>query len=219
MALLIWKGPSEFDGKPVVLALTLGSQNSKTGDCDTLWVLDEFEFPHAIGTEATCGTCSIKTTCYVCPHTKANVFKALRGKDIEPMPVPSKPRMLRVTGAGDLGAIPPLVVRDLLKRPYRFVGYTHAWRARPDLRSYCMASVETEADMFEAHMLGWRTFRVVPEFADDKVLADNETWCRSHKGLQCNRCLQCTGTSGSGPSFAIRAHGYRRRNLERGEKA
>jgi hypothetical protein len=61
---------------------------------------------------------------------------------------------------GDPAAVPFHIWQALQHSMQSGTAYTHAWRAFPELASFCMASVDTAEERIQAKMLGFRTFRV-----------------------------------------------------------
>lgn len=217
MATIVWQGTSEFDGVAVTLAVTDGSVNAKTGDCPQAFVLETDRSPadceRAQDEAATCGTCPHRRggslgDCYVVRfQSPGTVYSSL----------PNAPHgavtgdTLRLSAFGDAGAVPADVVSALCSGFRRVIGYTHAWRTRPDLRKWCTASCETEADVLEARARGWNTFRMLYNGAP----LDIEGEClNSTKGLKCVECGLCKGRESGKPySVFIRAHGARSAKL------
>ncbi len=78
------------------------------------------------------------------------------------------------------------------------------------LRRYCMASVDTPAELALARRKGWKTFRVRN---DDEPLEAHEFVCpaseEAGKRRQCETCLACCGGEWNGKTVTpvIRAHG------------
>jgi hypothetical protein len=75
-------------------------------------------------------------------------------------------KFVRLGTYGDPAAVPVDVWRALLRDASGHTGYTHQWQnpALPnlsELRSLCMASVDTAQEAALATQLGWRYFRVV----------------------------------------------------------
>lgn len=85
--LILYHGPSAFDGEPIVALLTAGSANKKTGPMPTVWVLhaeiDPWEAVRVGADKAVCGDCPQRKTaptrdapqCY----TYGNVLRAAAG--------------------------------------------------------------------------------------------------------------------------------------------
>lgn len=101
-------------------------------------------------------------------------------------------------------------------------------RCDPDLKRYCMASVDTPEEREEAQGLGWRTFSVTPHLAlqiDMEKIETEDILCpatnqhitskRIGKGLApvtCSNCMLCRGTSAPAPSIWEVAHGTNKEN-------
>jgi len=220
---ILWRGPSIFDGVEIVViatGLTNRTANDKTGDEIQTWILFVSMHPsEAIKTGADvsiCGDCKHrpqsldvakgktlpKRSCYVRMDAPASVWKCFnRGgyAHIDDYPRAHDlmgDRMRRIGSYGDPAAVPLSVWKmyvgswDDTKR----TGYTHQWRNSPELKPYVMASVDTEAEYWEARELGWRTFRIKGE--DDAMLR-GEFGCpaseEQDKRLNCDTCGACDG--------------------------
>lgn len=218
--MLIYKGPSKLNGKPIVAILTLESNNAKTGNMGQLWILPQRSAPVTASQtgydEAVCGNCSLRHflggACYVNQgRGPQGVWKAWRGGKyfdncaLKPFDFMRGIRV-RLGAYGDPAALPFKVIRKLLeitRAPW--TGYTHQWRACDRrLKPILMASCDSPADYAKAKAKGWRTFRVVADYDD---MVDNERVCAydSH-GTQCRDCVACHG--GKGADIAIKVHGY-----------
>jgi len=91
-------------------------------------------------------------------------------------------------------------------------------RCDPDLKTYCMASVDTPEERAEAQALGWRTFMVVPFYEDhgtiNQIHGRHEILCPAtdphpKRNATCATCLLCRGTSASAPSIWGSVAGHR----------
>jgi hypothetical protein len=219
--LVLYQGPSLFDGAPIVVIVTFVTTNQKTGDVLQTWILRQDVAPNEALREgldvSVCGTCRHRgqggrgRTCYVIPYQaplmiwrtwKAGGYPEFSGT------APFEGRVLRVGSYGDPCAVPMEAWLPALGASQAHVGYTHAWRtADPAWRHFVMASVESEAEAREAWELGWRTFRAtLPEALP---VARQEITCPSERGVHCEKCRLCAGTSKpSARSIAIPVHGY-----------
>lgn len=124
-------------------------------------------------------------------------------------------KFVRLGTYGDPAAVPVDVWRALLRDASGHTGYTHQWQnpALPnlsELRSLCMASVDTVQEAKLAAELGWRYFRVVikpeptpPELKESLCPASAE----AGRVLKCEQCLACAGANGRRGSIYIPAHG------------
>ena len=85
-----------------------------------------------------------------------------------------------------------------------------------------MYSADSTKDAQQAHAKGYRTFRVIPVATytaqGSKALLNNEILCpaskENDKGITCNQCKLCTGSSSAGKSIAIVAHGTSRNKFK-----
>lgn len=224
--MILYEGPSRLDGEPIV-AIATGldrpSANSKTGHMIQTWILRSDQHPSmAVRSGAdvsVCGTCPHRSaasggwgSCYVrVPQAPAGVWRAYERGSYARATTPrerreiGRGRLIRLGAYGDPGAVPLAVWRDLLRYASGWTGYTHAWRSRPGLRTYLMASVDSPEEGRDARARGWRTFRVTPR---DGAPGPGEISCPAEAGLTtCDRCQLCRGTSVRARSITIRAHG------------
>jgi hypothetical protein len=244
---ILYQGPSELDGEPIVCiatGFTKASANVKTGAEIQTWILRADLNPYAAtqsGADASiCGSCrhrgaivpvaqnlqppsgegnltrNVGRTCYVriTMGGPAAVWRAYRAgayreASWDTIRAALAGRMLRLGSYGDPAAVPAEIWQDLCAVTAAHTGYTHQWRARPDLRALCMASVDTIAEYKEAKLAGWRTFRVRSLAAEP--LAGEVTCPASaeagHK-TTCSACKACGGTSARARAdIVIAAHG------------
>lgn len=104
----------------------------------------------------------------------------------------------RIGAWGDPAAVPVEVWEDLLVVVGQWTAYTERWREVPSKgwSDWCMASCKTPEERFEAHRLGWRTFRVR---AEGEAILQGERTCpaadesRSHGKATCAVCHLCDG--------------------------
>lgn len=226
---IIYRGPSRINGKPIVVVVTglnRGSKNGKTGEMVQVFILaDKVKPSKALSTgedEAVCGDCPHRLvngsgTCYVNPcHGPDGVMRAIVNKtynQVAPIVAANlvEGRVVRLGAYGDPAAVPIDVWDALLTKAAGWTGYSHQWRraiAR-GLNRYCMASVETPKQHAYAIRKGWRTFRI-RENADDELLK-GEIVCpasaEAGKRLSCQECKACSGGNVQRASVAIIAHG------------
>jgi hypothetical protein len=118
-------------------------------------------------------------------------------------------KAVRLGTYGDPAAVPARIWEALISLSNGHTGYTHQWRTHPELKSLCMASVDTVNDMHEARAQGWRTFRVdgthVIGAQKGEVLCPASK--EAGKKLTCEQCLACCGADGRKGSIYIPAHG------------
>ena len=78
---LVYNGPSWFTGEPIVGIITLGSENDKTGNVNSLWILREDSHPVENDDEAICDECPLRggQGCYVIrAHGSASVWTSYK---------------------------------------------------------------------------------------------------------------------------------------------
>lgn len=229
--MIIYEGPSQLDGAPIVAIVLPGSStNRKTGDMVQTYILRADMAPiDAVnsGADASiCGTCphrgtvqngrNVNRTCYVnLGHGPRAVYDAyLRG--IYPRVTVGDAaravagRLVRLGTYGDPAAVDVSIWARLVASAAGHTGYTHQWRERPEFRGIVMASADSETDARDAHAAGWRTFRVAMPNAAARLA--NEAICpasaEAGKKLTCATCLACHGAAGGRRgSIVIQAHG------------
>lgn len=239
---VLWEGPSEIDGGPILLVASnltgtrVGSHlNRKTGDTVATWILRQdvspFDALKSRADVSICGTCPLRPqgppgtmkmrACYVHPGMADNIWQAWRrGRyqriaDLPPEPLGG--RVVRLGSYGDPAALPRYVLDHILSGTRGHLGYTHAWRRRPDLKDVVMASVDSPEEQEEARTAGWRTFRT--RLADERLLPGEIVCPASAEGGRRTTCLRCQlcdgaharrGVRDGDPrrSIAIIAHGW-----------
>lgn len=224
MAIVVYRGPSLYDPSVTIRAvLVTDSANSKTGNMGQLFILHDAIAPHIAqrsgADSAVCGSCPLRPAasggCYVLTFQgPLSTWKATTGQAVAGAGQVARAlrgKTLRLGAYGDPAALPIHVIQHLTRLVQgRATGYTHGWRNRPDLRSFCMASVETTAGAIEATNAGWRTFRVTTDAAPQLA---SEILCPSER-VTCSQCLLCRGSSLRARSVTIPAHGaFSRRAL------
>ena len=223
-SLVVYRGPSAYDPSVTIRAVLVpDSDNSKTGNMAQLFILRDDVAPHTAQKtgqdSAVCGSCPLRPAmsggCYALTFQgPLSTWKATTGKPVAgagEIARALRGRTLRLGAYGDPAALPIHVIAHLARIVGgKATGYTHGWRNRPDLRKFCMASVETTAQALEATSQGWRTFRVTTPNAPR---LSSEILCPSDK-VSCSKCLLCRGASLSARSITIPAHGtFARRAL------
>jgi hypothetical protein len=214
---VLYEGPSELDGFPIVVIATMSTANAKTGDMVQTWILRSDMSPveaSKVGADASiCGDCPqrwhLGGACYVnIGQAPGAVYRAYK-RGAYPLGDPAtvgEGRKVRLGAYGDPAAVPATVWRALVSRALGHTGYTHQWRHAP-LRDLCMASVDTQAEWEAAQRTGWRTFRVT---SPTDLLEPGEIECPSDaRGKTCAQCMACDGAPrGNGQvSIAITVHG------------
>lgn len=230
-SVVIWRGPSRYDGAQIRAVLTFESRNEKTGNMVQLSVLSDTVPPFGAqktGVDrSTCGECPLRPAngggCYVVSYRLTTLWDQTRNVPIVPLAsvrARLKGRKLRLGAYGDVAALPPHLVRVIVDAvgARNVTGYTHGHRALgmagiAHLRDVCMLSVETERDALIAQKHGWRTFRAKPKGA---VNLPSEITCPAALGkAHCVACGLCRGAALSAKSVAIEVHGYTWKSAER----
>jgi hypothetical protein len=225
---IVYRGPSLLNGMPIVVVALAVSNNTKTGNIAQTYILpDHGERPTEAlqsGADASvCGDCKHRPvnagTCYVVVRQgTTRVWRSLQEHqypdlcdylDIAADILTGQ--MIRLGTYGDPAAVPVGIWREITSRADAWIGYTHQWRlsAANALKPFCMASVDSPAEMDLARALGWRTFRV--RLAHEP-LEHRESICPAsdeagHK-VQCTQCRVCDGNRRNlKGSIAIVVHG------------
>lgn len=205
---VLYRGPSEFDGSPIVLVASgfSGAKNSKTGaGLIQTYIIREDMTPREAslsGADASiCGRCPHQgehdvdgnlipatRSCYVnLAHGPRMTHDALtRGRYVDMTQANPKEiarlfrgRKVRMGAYGDPAAVPYHVWEAVLSDVDGITGYTHAWREYPHFNQWVMASCDNSDERVEAKFLGFRTFRVAP--VTDWVKEEREVLCPASK--------------------------------------
>ena len=222
---VIYKAPSNFDAKPIVVIAVWSSKNSKTGDMLQTYILRSDIDPRDANKwgedESICGQCQHRgtptldptkalaeeRTCYVTmgqgPLIVFNEFIAGKYPVASPRAVGAG-RRVRIGTYGDGAAAPDYVWSELLSEAEGHTAYSHNGG---DPQRY-MVSADTLAQAQGAWANGYRTFRVVRDVSD---IRKNEVLCPASKEAghktTCAACLLCGGASVKAKSIAIPVHG------------
>ena len=243
---VVYRGPSLLTGDPILVAVsgvTYASANTKTGPVAQAYILHARQSPieavRSGGDRAICGDCPLRGNetgaargCYVEWYRgPQNVWKGLPGYQERLTPAQRARwatealagRVLRLGAYGDPAAVPAAVWWDLVTPTRAWLGYTHQWRRFPELRLFCMASVDTEVEAREARAAGWRYFRVGSFAGGEQRLLDREIICpASDEGghrVTCEQCRLCMGASKVAKDIRILPHGYGARLAKQGRLA
>lgn len=221
---ILWEGPSNYDGAPIVIiatGFTDSSENGKTGSMIQTWILRQDMPPHhafMIGFGASvCGNCPHagynENTCYVrwyqAPLSVWNCYK--RGNYL---PIGDDWHLfddvcLRLGSAGDPAMAPAEAWTEAILRSTKHTGYTHQWRQdwAQWLKGIVQASCDGFADYLEATAHGWRTFLVTPSGTPDP--AGTVHCAASYERGQKTNCAACALCDGKTANVVIHAHGSR----------
>jgi hypothetical protein len=228
--MIVYEGPSQLDGAPIVVILTLGSRNSKTGAMAQTWIMRSDLEPHAaVGSghdSSVCGDCPRRpllarangeTSCYVRTfQAPLSVYRAYR-RGIYPrialgdLAALLSGHRVRIGSYGDPAAAPLEVWRAIAGAAEAHTGYSHQWRQQrfADYAELLMASVDSTVEALEAMALGWRYFRVAPR--GDRAKLEREISCPASKEsvakTTCGACRACGGLAARAKvSIVIQAH-------------
>lgn len=225
---ILYEGPSELDGAPIVVIATgfrQASANRKTGALIQTYILRSDIAPmaaiHAGKDSSICGQCPHRgaagngsgRSCYVrVEQGPTVVYKAYRAGKYAPILSHTvfNGRFVRLGAYGDPAAAPIDVWKMATYAASGWTGYTHQWRTADHLKPYVMASVDNIAEATEATGAGWRTFRVAMPRDAARIL--NEVVCpaseEAGRKLTCLDCRACSGVkTGRRGSIVIKAHG------------
>lgn len=205
---VLYEGPSQLDGSPIVAILTgvqSASNNEKTADMLQVWILPRDVSPvEAVKTgddSSVCGDCRHRPTnggsCYVKVfHGPRSVWSAYqRGRYSRDF----KPEMLegaivRFGSWGDPAAVPWRVWAPMVAHCASWTGYTHQWKNLPEQWAGAfMASTDGPGEYWEAKGKGWRCFHVgrIPDAPIRTCPASEEAGYQ----LTCDACRACNGTA------------------------
>lgn len=235
--ILLWKGPSQLNGKPIMVVATgfKRSKNEKTGNMLQTWVLSDEDNPlNAVksgAAQSVCGHCPLGGrlqpdgtyklgVCYInLIQGPQNVYRAIQQGSYERLNRRRHARFfqgrpIRFGSYGDPVAAPLELWEWLASLASHHTGYTHQFRhCSPAYGRLLMASCETEADRVCAHNLGYRTFRVRHT---EQPLLPGEIICpaseEAGKVRTCENCRACHGNPSGQPGradVAIIAHGLK----------
>ena len=223
---VLYDGPSQLDGKPIICIATLKTSNRKTGDMVQTWIMrsdiNPVEASQTGDDASVCGTCPHKPTalgsCYVNLGQAPNqVFNSFH-REIYPRFDAKKHgqhisnRKIRLGAYGDPAAVPFEVMAEFAKLGIGHTGYTHQHTHKHfDNRyfSLVMASADTPKQSLKLQALGAKTFRVA---LPDDGLFDHEIECLSDSdGINCADCLKCDGQT---QNIAIAVHGSRSKKFK-----
>jgi hypothetical protein len=235
---VIYEGTG-MDAGPIACVVILESRNQKTGPCLQQYIFRaDLPPPEAAarGLDASCcGNCglrgrverlpgqpfeltrNVERECYLLLWREVlQVWREYHAGHYPRFTHPGSIRALgygravRLGAYGDPAAVPRYVHEELIADARLALGYTHQWRSRPDLKAFCMASVDSVAEAAEALALGWRCYRTV-RVGDVEQLA-GEVICpgsvEAGQRLTCIECRHCDGArTGRNGSVCIRVHG------------
>lgn len=219
---VLWEGPSNYDGAPIVVIATGFddvSSNSKTGAMIQTWILRQDVKPNEAFRDglgmSVCGDCRHAgyndATCYViwyqAPLSIWNCYKRGNYAKIGDNWQLFDDSILRLGSAGDPGMVPQHVWTEPILRSKKHTGYTHQWRQdyAQYLKGICQASCDGFQDYLQATAMGWHTYLVIPPTIADPA---NSVHCAAsdERGNKTN-CSICSLCDGNTANVVIHAHG------------
>lgn len=231
--MILWQGPSQIDGKPIVLIgikPKKGKANKKTGGMIQTYILRGDIAPlSALKTGddvSICGDCKHRPanlgTCYVAVFQGPTmVWNKYQKNGYSTLSLKQgaewlRDGLVRLGAYGDPAAVPFEVWHSLLRYTATWTGYTHQWHLEQfqEFSEYCMASCDTLEELKQAQDKGWRTFTITQKdlATVDPMVKSKAFLCpaseEAGKKIQCESCLACSGTGGSNTaSVYIPVHG------------
>jgi len=217
------------ENKTIAVIATTGTRNrkiSRDGSAAQVWIVDKSTRcgeSRLTGRDSktVCRGCPLSSNrgCYVSARTVTTVQKAYwAGKRPSAKPADYSAlfagRYVRLGAYGNPSLLPLSKLEKVAKTAIAHTGYFHDWNLMSPKRArkygrFLMASCEpSNAD--KAKKMGLRTFTT--RKAGDKLPSD-EIWCPSDRGVTCDQCRLCAGTSNAGAkNIAIAVHGYQATN-------
>ena len=221
-SVLLYSGPSQIDGAPIIVVATSDSKNEKTGKLIQTWIMrSDIDPKTATKTghdTSVCGNCAHKPTnykaadvpeCYVLSHkAPLSIYKAYhRGRyctDVSQLPDAD----IRFGSYGDPVAAPIEVwtgvkhsLELMYNRKFKHTGYSHQWKeayAQP-YKGLLAASCDSVIDILAAYKLGWVPFAVSVDAIAYKAMQQiGLAACPASKernySKQCVDCMACSGS-------------------------
>ena len=220
---IIYEGKSQLNGENIVAIVTMKSDNIKTGNMASMWILNADIKPTQASKEgkdaSVCGDCKHRAVnngaCYVTlHHAPLQVFKSYKKGNY---PIANDMTIfegmkVRFGAYGDPSAIPTQILASIKAVVKNNTSYTHQWKQGDKvLKQVSMASVDSIEEQKQAVAEGWRTFRVT---ADLKDIQDNEIICpNTTRNVQCVDCGLCAGNSVGAKNIVIKVHGAKKKRF------
>ena len=222
LGVILYQGPSQLDGSPIVVIATFASRNEKTGNMIQTWILQQKIDPvNSVKNgldKSVCGDCRFSSGrgCYVNVGQAPLAVWSGYHRGIYPAYNPAthaelfSGRRIRVGSYGDPAAVPVEFFHRILARCTGHTGYTHQWRIHPEYQGMLQASCDNAEDYDVATKGGWKCFTVIPSYGmnltpGETVQTDLGIVCLSEThGKTCAECKLCTGNR---VNIVIAAHG------------
>ncbi len=226
MGIVVYRGPSQIDGQPIVGVLVLHSENTKTGDMAQLFIMREDLEPHEAqrtGDDVSvCGDCPLRPStvrarraagvsaedspfCYVKTFQgPLSTWRVTRGqaanlaRAVCGLMLLEGEHALRLGAYGDPAALPEHVVATLVAAAGgRATGYTHQWREYRYRWLRRYAMASCDTPNDFARAAA-EGWRSFRVITRRSlpVLGAREIQCPSDRGIQCRDCRLCDGSRG-----------------------
>ena len=208
--------------KSIQVIATEKSGNRKIGNMIQLWVVPKNQTvteSRRTGNDAKlqCQGCPLASNkgCYVASYyvdaiqRSAWAGKKPRAKSKSDIASLVRGRFVRFGAYGNPSKIPLSLVKLIAKESKGWTGYFHDWHKMSQSRAkaygeFFMASCEP-GNQSQAQALGLRTFTTrSPQEAPHEGSID----CPSSRGVKCQDCRLCSGTTTRAKNVSIPVHGY-----------
>ena len=222
----IFEGKSPITGEDIIAVITLKSNNVKTGNMASMWIMHKDISPTEASKlgkdEAVCGMCphrhNLGGACYVtlfqAPLTVWKSFHKGSYPKIDNMDV-FEGMSVRFGAYGDPNVLPIDLLVQLKSVVKNSTSYTHQWKTESNnesLKRISMASVDNKDEAKQAIAEGWRYFRVTNDIND----IDNETEIvcpNTTHNVQCIDCGLCKGNTTKAKNIVIEVHGAKKKKF------
>lgn len=236
---IAYEGPSEIDGRPIVVIVNKlsGSDNAKTGAdlVQTFIIRADVNPVIALKTGddvSICGQCVHRPAlasetgdapCYVnVGRSVRAVYDAyMRGRYVKATPDALRRilagRKIRLGTYGDPAAAPVAMWQEITADAAGVVGYSHQWQSvgfdHAAWAPLVMASADTIDEAAQANLYGMRVFRVSVGVDRQAGEVTCPASAEGGKKATCDTCMLCGGTSKAARDVVIADHavGHKRR--------
>lgn len=236
---IAYEGPSQIDGRPIVVIVNKlqGSDNAKTGAdlVQTFIIRADVAPTDALKTGddvSICGQCvhrpilakaNGQAPCYVnVGRSVRSVYEAYkRGRYTKTTPGQLRAilagRKVRVGTYGDPAAAPVAIWQEITADAAGVVGYSHQWQAvnfdHAAWAPLVMASADSIDEAAQANLFGMRVFRVSVGVDKQPGEATCPASAEGGRRATCDTCMLCGGTSKAARDIVIADHavGHKRR--------
>lgn len=236
---IAYEGPSEIDGRPIVVIVNKlsGSDNAKTGAdlVQTFIIRSDVNPVIALKTGddvSICGQCAHRPAlasetgdapCYVnVGRSVRSVYDAyIRGRYVKATPGALRRilagRKIRLGTYGDPAAAPVRMWQEITADAAGIVGYSHQWQFvgfdHAAWAPLVMASADNIDEAAQANLFGMRVFRVSVGIDRQAGEVTCPASAEGGKKATCDTCMLCGGTSKAARDVVIADHavGHQRR--------